>query len=74
MEHEPRRRSDKEHEERFDRIEETLDRMEKILTPISETYTTASTVGKWTMGFAVFTSIVVGVVLGIIKIVHTVKK
>lgn len=48
--------------------------MEKILTPISETYTTASTVGKWTMGFAVFTSIVVGVVLGIIKIVHTVKK
>lgn len=74
MEHEPRRRSDKEHEERLDRIEKTLARMENILTPISETYTTATTMGKWLTGFAVFVSIVIGAILGIIKIIHSVSK
>lgn len=51
-------------------MEDTLTRMEQILTPISETYTTATTVGKWFMGFLVFVSLMVGIGMGLKNLFH----
>lgn len=39
-----------------------------ILRPISETYRTASQLGRWLMGTIVFLSLLVGVILAITKI------
>ena len=36
-----------------------------ILTPISDTYKTASRLGKWTMGFLIFLSVFVGLIVGV---------
>lgn len=58
----------------MDRLEDAIIEIRDILKPISQTYTSASQIGKWMTATAVFVSIVIGVVLGIIKIVHTVKK
>lgn len=70
----------KEHEDadmrRFSSIDETLKEMKSndeiwrsqikdILEPISETYKTASTMGKWAMAAIVFVSIIVGIIVAI---------
>ena len=52
----------------FDAINATLTRIENTLKPISETYDTASTLWRWVMALAVLVSIVVGIVVGIMKI------
>lgn len=41
-----------------------------VLAPISETYKTATKLGKWLMAVVVFVSIVIGIVTGIQKILH----
>jgi hypothetical protein len=38
--------------------------MLKLLRPISETYRTVSTLGKWMMAILVFMSILIGVLIG----------
>lgn len=53
---------------RIERLEDSLGRIENLLEPISETYTTVSRMGKWLMAGAVFVSIIVGSVLGVLKI------
>lgn len=40
-----------------------------LLKPISETYDTASHLGKWVMGAAVFISIVIGIALGVWQLI-----
>jgi hypothetical protein len=51
--------------ERFDVFEVTLNRIEKKLDPIANTYTSATTMGQWIMRMFVFISITVGVILGL---------
>ncbi len=70
MEHEPRRQSEREQEARLDRLETAITEIRDILKPISETYTTASTAGKWFMGLMVFISIGIGIVLSLSKLIH----
>lgn len=55
------RRLENSEEERRKRHEEVM----SILKPIAETYTSASTMGKWLMGLAVFISIVLGILFSI---------
>ncbi len=51
-------------------IQETLKRMEETNEPIVRAYQTATTLGKWLMGFAVFASIIIGSVLGLKDLFH----
>lgn len=62
-------------------IRDTLVRIEKdriarhdeimeLLKPMSETYKTASTLGKWLMGAAVFISIMLGIILSLKSFIH----
>lgn len=46
------------------KLEEGQEEMLKLLRPISETYRTVSTLGKWMMAVLVFMSIMIGVLLG----------
>jgi hypothetical protein len=54
--------SDKEH---FREINEKLDGLLNTLKPISETYTTVSTMGKWAMAALVFISVLIGIIAGL---------
>lgn len=54
-------------------IMKALDAIDKKLEPISDTYTTVGSLGKWTMGLLVAISIVVGIVWGIIQIITSAK-
>ena len=38
--------------------------LKSIVAPIANTYRTASTIGRWGMGFLVFVSVSLGVLLG----------
>ncbi len=49
----------------FDLMQASLSRIEATLKPISETYTTASLLGKWLVASAVFVSIIVGTILSL---------
>lgn len=70
-----RRATDISNDERLTALEnnqhdfsDSLNRIEALLRPIAETYTTASNLMKWLMGVAVFVSIIIGSILGLIKI------
>ncbi len=54
-------RIDDSEEERRKRHEEIM----SIIKPISETYQSATQMGKWVMGLAVFISIILGILLSI---------
>lgn len=47
---------------------EDIKKIMEMLTPLTDTYKTASTMGKWFMGFATFISIVVGIIVSIIAL------
>ena len=49
----------------FKAIREVLESMDKKLDPISETYSTVSTMGKWVIALMVFLSVVVGLIIGL---------
>jgi hypothetical protein len=49
-------------------VKESIDKILLILEPISESYKTASKVGRWAMGLLLFVSIIVGIVVGIVNI------
>jgi hypothetical protein len=51
-------------EDRISALEKGQQQILEILKPISETYITASRLGKWGMGLLVFISISIGVILG----------
>lgn len=70
-----RRATDISNDERLTKLEnnqhefaESLKRIEELLRPIAETYSTASNLMKWMMGGAVFVSIIIGSILGLLKI------
>lgn len=52
----------------FDALTQTLLRIEETLKPISATYDTASTLWRWMMGFVVLISIVVGIAVGVTRL------
>jgi hypothetical protein len=52
-------------ERRFTSIDAALKRIEDKLDPVSEAYSTASTLGKWLMGAAVFISVLLGIVMSV---------
>lgn len=54
--------------DRIAALEKGQNEILELLRPISETYRTASQLGKWLMGTIVFCSLVVGVILAIMKI------
>ncbi len=49
----------------FDDIRNALQRIEIKLDPIYENYDTATRLGKWLMGVAVFGSVILGLLLSI---------
>lgn len=51
-------------EERVADLENGQRQILELLKPISETYRTVSTLGKWMMALLVFISISIGIVLG----------
>jgi hypothetical protein len=65
--------SDTEHnrkqDDRIAALEKGQTEILELLRPISETYKTASTLGKWVMGLLVFLSVGIGVLLGLKEIV-----
>lgn len=56
--------NDQRQEDRITALEKGQKDILDLLKPISETYTTVSTMGRWGMAFMVFISILIGVVLG----------
>jgi len=50
------------------RFDESIKQLRDLLTPLSETYTTATVLGKWLMGFFVLISIILGIVLSFQKL------
>jgi hypothetical protein len=52
-------------EMRIRKLEEQNERILRLLEPISNTYKTANTVGKWIMGILVFFSVLIGLIVGI---------
>lgn len=53
------------HEDRITTLEEGQNEILELLRPISETYRTATTIGKWVMGSLLFASVVVGLLVGL---------
>lgn len=49
----------------FDDIRNALQRIEVKLDPIYDNYNTATKMGKWLMGVAVFGSVILGLILSI---------
>ena len=49
----------------FKDIRDALQRIEIKLDPIYDSYTTATRMGKWTMGFMVFFSVLIGIILSL---------
>lgn len=56
-------------EDRITALEEGQKEIIALLKPISQTYTTVSTLGKWSSALLVFISIVIGIILGWKKLV-----
>lgn len=52
-------------EARIEALEKGQAEILRMLKPISETYTSVSTLGKWFMAFMVFISILIGILLGL---------
>lgn len=57
--------TDQDQERRITNLERGQEEVLKLLRPISETYTTVSTIGKWMMALLVFISIMLGILLSI---------
>lgn len=55
---------DQRQEDRIIALEEGQKAILDLLKPISETYTTVTTMGRWGMALMVFLSIIIGVILG----------
>ena len=51
--------------ERMERYEKNQEQILALLKPISETYRTAGTIGKWLRGLVIFASVVVGLLVGL---------
>ena len=51
-------------EDRLTALEKGQQDIIDLLKPIAETYRTVSTMSKWFMAFAVFVSILIGIVVG----------
>lgn len=51
-------------EKRILALEEGQKEILALLKPISETYSTVSTIGRWGMALLVFISILIGIILG----------
>ncbi len=49
----------------FDDIRNSLQRIEIQLSPVFETYSTVSQMGKWVMAVAVFASVLIGIILSV---------
>lgn len=60
---EEQRRINQKQDDRLENLEKGQEEIIKLLTPISETYTTVSLLGKWITAFAVLISIVIGIVI-----------
>lgn len=56
--------TDQKQEDRIIALEKGQEEILALLRPIAETYTTASTLGKWIMAFLVFVSVIIGIILG----------
>lgn len=56
---------DQHQEDRIVALEKGQKEILELLKPISDTYKTATTIGKWTMGALVFASVTVGLLVGI---------
>lgn len=70
MEHQPRRAADQKQDDSIEEILKQITEINVTLKPIAETYRTATIVGKWTMGGAVFISVVIGILLGLKSLIH----
>jgi hypothetical protein len=57
--------SDQRQNDRIDALEKGQEEILALLRPIADTYSTASTLGKWAMALLVFISITLGVILSI---------
>lgn len=57
------------HSELLTDIQQTLKSMDEKLKPISETYLTVTTLGKWVTAGMVFISLVIGIIVGWQKII-----
>lgn len=55
---------DQRQEDRISALEKGQQEILALLRPISATYTTVSTMGRWSMAFMVFISILIGLILG----------
>lgn len=54
--------------DRLDEQDEVLKSIQDTLKPISDTYTTFTVLGKWVMGLSLFISVIIGIILGILKL------
>jgi len=50
---------------RQNKLEDNQNEILSLLRPISDTYRTATTLGKWSMGGLVFLSVIIGLLVGI---------
>lgn len=46
-------------------LRKDIQELKEIVTPIADTYRTASTIGAWSKAFLVFISVTLGVIVGI---------
>ena len=58
----------------FDDLQKLLESIDKKLTPISETYSAAAALGKWSMALLVAISLVAGIVYAVFEILIYFKK
>lgn len=56
--------------ERIDKLGEQLDALTATVEPIANTYKTASTIGRWGMGFLVFLSVTLGAIIELRKLIR----
>ena len=52
-----------EHSRQLNSIIDTLEAMNKKLDPISQTYRTTATLGKWIMAILIFVSVIIGILV-----------
>lgn len=60
---------DQKQEDRITALEKGQQEMLELLRPISETYRTVSSLGKWGMAAAVFVSILIGIIIGLRSVI-----
>lgn len=53
--------------EALEEIQKTLNWQNKTLAPIADTYSTATTLGKWITSAVVFLSLIIGTIVTLVK-------